>query len=44
MTLDDLKIYLWITGTGEDDKLQFIVDWVNQEVENMLWFDPVAKN
>lgn len=44
MTLDDLKIYLWITGTGEDDKLQFIVDWVNQEVENMLWFDPVAQN
>lgn len=36
ITLEQVKIYLWITDTSEDVKLQAILDWINQEVVSVI--------
>lgn len=37
VTLQQVKDYLWITGSSQDTRLQAILDWVNQEVEAYIW-------
>ncbi len=35
--LEQIKDYLWITGTGDDTRLQLILDSVNSLVVSVIW-------
>ena len=35
--INDVKIFLWISWTSQDDKLKLIIDWVQSMLENIIW-------